>query len=62
MVRGADAADVAMVTSFGAYQLTYFRVWTEMLEGGLDDAVVRDMLRNRPTGDALVFPSSARLA
>ena len=27
-----------------------------MLEGGLDDAVVRDMLRNRPTGDALVFP------
>jgi hypothetical protein len=62
MVRGADAADVAMVTSFGAYQLTYFRVWTEKLEASLDDAVVLDMLRSRPEGDALVFPSSARFA
>lgn len=62
MVRGADAADVAMVTSFGAYQLTYFRVWAEKLEEGLDDATVTNMLQNRPAGDALVFPSSARLA
>jgi transglutaminase-like putative cysteine protease len=62
MVRGADAADVAMITSFGAYQLKYFRVWTEQIADGLDDAAILDMLRTRPAGDPLVFPSSARSA
>ncbi len=62
MVRGADAADVAMITSFGGYQLRYFRVWTDQLEDGLDDAVILGMLRTRPGGEPLVFPSSARVA
>jgi len=62
MVRGADAADVAMITSFGGYQLKYFKVWTNKLEDGLDDAVILEMLQTRPGGEPLVFPSSARVA
>ena len=62
MVRGADAADVAMITSFGNYQLKYFKVWTDKLEDGLEDAVILEMLQTRPGGKALVFPSSAREA
>lgn len=62
MVRGADAADVAMITSFGNYQLKYFKVWTDKLEDGLDDAVILEKLETRPGGEALVFPSSAREA
>ncbi len=62
MVRGDDAADVAMITSFGAYQLTYFRVWTDQIADGLSDAAILDMLQTRPGGDPLVFPSSARIA
>ncbi len=60
MVRGSDAADVAMITSFGAYQLKYFRVWTDQIAEGLDDPAVLDLLQTRPEGDPLVFPSSAR--
>ncbi|PWW01659.1 transglutaminase-like putative cysteine protease [Hoeflea marina] len=37
MVRGTDASDVAMITSFGAYQLTGFRVWTTLQEDGVSD-------------------------
>ncbi|MGY9048890.1 hypothetical protein P775_16125 [Puniceibacterium antarcticum] len=62
MVRGADAADVAMITSFGGYRLTYFRVWTEEIDSTLSDDAVHDMLRTRPGGDPLVYPSSARMA
>lgn len=62
MVRGADAADVAMITSFGNYQLKYFKVWTDKLKDGLEDAVILEMLQTRPGGKALVFPSSAREA
>ena len=62
MVRGNDASDVAMITSFGSHQLKYFRVWTDQLEDGLDDAVILDRLQTRPGGEPLVFPSSARVA
>ena len=62
MVRGSDASDVAMITSFGSHELKYFRVWTDQLEDGLDDAVILEMLQTRPGGEPLVFPSSARLA
>lgn len=48
MVRGDDASDVAMVTSFGAYELTMFRVWTHELADGTDDATLIEMLRERP--------------
>ncbi len=62
MVRGADAADVAMITSFGGYALTLFKVWSEQLEDGLDDATIREMLRTRPASEALVYPATARTA
>jgi transglutaminase-like putative cysteine protease len=40
MVRGLDAADVAMITSFGAYELVSFRVWsTELVEGISSDEI-----------------------
>lgn len=32
MVRGRDAADGAMITSFGGYELKLFRVWTEEVQ------------------------------
>ena len=62
MVRGSDAADVAMITSFGDYRLTHFRVWTDKLEDGLEDRAILDMLGTRPAGEPLVFSSSARVA
>ncbi|SNR24779.1 transglutaminase-like domain-containing protein [Puniceibacterium sediminis] len=62
MVRGADAADVAMITSFGSHNLKYFRVWTDQIEDGLSDTAIRDMLQTRPNGEPLVYPSSARVA
>jgi transglutaminase-like putative cysteine protease len=62
MVRGTDASDVAMITSFGGYKLRFFRVWTDEIAAGLTDAEVRDMLRVRPDGAPLVYASSARAA
>ncbi|TYC66412.1 transglutaminase family protein [Stappia sp. BW2] len=48
MVRGHDAADVAMVTSFGAYELTSFRVWSLELADTEDDEALRQSLETRP--------------
>lgn len=62
MVRGADAADVAMITSFGSHSLTFFRVWADRLQDGLDDATLHRMLSTRPKAEPLVFPSSGRAA
>jgi transglutaminase-like putative cysteine protease len=62
MVRGSDASDVAMITSFGAYQLRYFRVWTDEVDQRLSDADVMHMLNTRPEAEPLVFASSARAA
>lgn len=62
MVRGADASDVAMITSFGGYKLRLFRVWCNQLADGQSDAEVRDMLQTRPDAAPLVFASSARAA
>lgn len=62
MVRGTDAADVAMITSFGGYELTYFRVWADQIEGEHEDRAILECLRTRPEGAPLVFPSSARIA
>lgn len=62
MVRGDDASDVAMMTSFGAYHLVYFRVWTDEISSELRDTDVKEMLATRPAGEPLVFPSSARVA
>jgi hypothetical protein len=45
MVRGRDAADVAMVTSFGPHRLTGFEVWSDELEPGADAASLAARLR-----------------
>jgi transglutaminase-like putative cysteine protease len=62
MVRGTDASDVAMITSFGGYQLKFFRVWSDRLEDGLTTTQVLKLLETRPEAEPLVFPSSARAA
>jgi transglutaminase-like putative cysteine protease len=62
MVRGSDASDVAMITSFGNYQLRYFRVWADEVEQTLTDADLMRMLTTRPDAEPLVFASSARAA
>lgn len=62
MVRGADASDVAMITSFGGYKLNLFRVWADQLDDGLADAQILDLLDQRPDAPPLVFSSSARAA
>ncbi len=48
MVKGHDASDVAMITSFGAYRLDGFRVWTHQLDSTLTEATLTDMLTQRP--------------
>lgn len=54
MVRGRDATDGAMMTTFGAYDLTLFKVWTEEVEGR-SDAELKDLLRSRPDVAALTL-------
>ncbi|MCC5970020.1 MAG: transglutaminase family protein [Pararhodobacter sp.] len=55
MVRGRDAADGAMITSFGAYDLKAFRVWTDEVPGTHTDAAMLDMLKTRPETEALTL-------
>jgi len=55
MVRGRDAADGAMITSFGAHQLTGFRVWTDEVPGTPTDDQLQEMLRTRPKTEALTL-------
>lgn len=55
MVRGRDAADVAMLTSFGSYGLEHFRVWTEKVAGKHCDHDLLDLLRSRPDTPALTL-------
>jgi transglutaminase-like putative cysteine protease len=56
MVRGADASDVAMITSFGAYQLDGFRVWSTEVEGRPTDPEVLAMLDTRPAPRSAAGP------
>lgn len=55
MVRGRDAADGAMITSFGAYDLKAFRVWTDKMPGQPAEDTLHEMLRSRPEGEALTL-------
>ena len=48
MVRGLDAADVAMITSFGAYELKSFRVWSTELPQDMDGGQVDELLATLP--------------
>lgn len=62
MVRGTDASDVAMITSFGSYKLNLFRVWADQLDESLSEAEILRLLEIRPEAPPLVFTSSARAA
>ncbi len=55
MVRGRDAADGAMITSYGAYDMKAFKVWTDEVPGEPDNATMHDMLRCRPNAAALTL-------
>ncbi len=59
MVRGRDAADVAMMTTFGDYQLTNLKVWTDEVAGSLSQSELADSLRERPATEALVLEESS---
>ncbi|MCK7610525.1 transglutaminase-like domain-containing protein [Roseibium sediminicola] len=48
MVRGHDASDVAMLTSFGAYELTDFRVWSLELADDQNEVDLLQSLTLRP--------------
>ena len=48
MVRGGDAADAAMITSFGRYLLDRFTVWSDEVGGAPSDDELRAMLEQRP--------------
>lgn len=58
MVRGRDAADGAMMTSFGNYDLKAFQVWTDEVPGTPDDARLHEILASRPEGEALTLAPS----
>jgi transglutaminase-like putative cysteine protease len=62
MVRGPDAAQVAMITSFGSYKLVSFRVWCDEVTTAESDADLLRMLGTRPDAEALVYPMSADAA
>ena len=59
MVRGRDAADVAMMTTFGDYQLTNLKVWTDEVNGTLSQSELVDTLQDRPVAEALVLEESS---
>jgi transglutaminase-like putative cysteine protease len=48
MVRGEDASDVAMITSFGAYELRSFRVWSTEIKDESSEQAIAAMLQSRP--------------
>ncbi len=58
MVRGRDAADGAMITSFGKYDLKAFQVWTDEVTGTPDDTALHKILASRPEGEALTLAPS----
>jgi transglutaminase-like putative cysteine protease len=60
MVRGRDAADVAMITSFGSYDLELFRVWTDEIRGIDSEDDLLDILRTRPDAPALTLAPNER--
>ncbi len=55
MVRGRDAADVAMITAFGDYQLNHLKVWTDEVPEPLSETDITTLLETRPTAEALVL-------
>lgn len=60
MVRGRDAADGAMITSYGAYDMKAFKVWADEVPDKLDAATMPDLLRYRPKTAALTLAPAPR--
>lgn len=58
MVRGRDAADGAMITSFGSYDLKLLRVWTDEVTGPTSDADLMNLLKVPPDGPALTLATA----
>jgi transglutaminase-like putative cysteine protease len=58
MVRGRDAADVAMITAFGAYELQLFRVWTDEVAPAPEGELLA-ALEWRPAAPALTLAPGA---
>lgn len=59
MVRGRDAADVAMMTAFGDYLLAHLRVWTEPVDDSVSESELLETLQTRPVTEALVLEQSS---
>ncbi len=59
MVRGRDAADVAVMTAFGNYELTQFKVWTDLVDATLSADEMAASLDTRPDAEALVLAQSS---
>ncbi len=59
MVRGRDAADVAMMTAFGNYLLTHLKVWTDEIDESLSESELVEALQSRPVAEALVLEQSS---
>jgi transglutaminase-like putative cysteine protease len=55
MVRGRDAADGAMVTSFGSYTLESLRVWTDEIPGRMLDTASPGRFDRLPEAPALTL-------
>lgn len=55
MVRGRDAADLALITAFGAYRLANMTVWTVEADEQLSENELLEQLRTRPEVEALVL-------
>lgn len=58
MVRGRDAADVAMITSFGTYELQSFHIWTNQVLDLESEADLIEHLQTRPCGPALTLATT----
>jgi transglutaminase-like putative cysteine protease len=61
MVLGRDATDVAMLTSFGGYSLTVFRVWTDEVKGIETERDLLDLLEIRPDAPGLTLAPIERV-
>jgi transglutaminase-like putative cysteine protease len=55
MVRGRDAADGAMITSFGSYDMKAFRVWTNEIAGEPSADDLESQLNTIPQGESLTL-------
>lgn len=62
MVRGRDAADVAMVTSFGPHVFESFKVWCDEIPGGAGAELGRAPAGGTAARDSAAAPRDVRAA